>query len=313
MFSIQHVIAIQAAGVMSLASIIIRPMETRSLFEAITFSADIYGRQLPINIYAGDVSEPGATTIEDPFPSHIDNPITLDFLRNAGRSGYLIDARVFRSPLSDLSLSPYNRHLRWLSVVSLPTTVLYILSPALTVTAVVVLGCIQDWWALGVLMTLIISRLIHVGVAVRRSTQDLSMQPTGGKYDLLIRFNQDRWIRLQGTEADLRTVIACQGMRPRFAMERFAIFFGRVLAYLAVALSPNASPVGCWIIVCLVFSSSIIIALRSSFRPCLQTVGRVVHVVGEPMRYEERLSQTTTEGDERGVFVSLRRRGEDVA
>lgn len=162
-------------------------------------------------------------------------------------------------------------------------------------------------------MTLVISRLINLVVAMRRSTQDLSGQAGAGEYDLLIRFSQDRWIRLQGTEVDLRTVVACQGMRPRFAMEGFAVFFGTVSAYLAIALSPNTSPVGCWVIVYLVFSSSIFMALRNSLRPCLQTVGRVVHVVGEPMRYEERLTQTTAGGDERGFFASMRRRGEGVA
>ncbi|KAK0229175.1 hypothetical protein EDD85DRAFT_138137 [Armillaria nabsnona] len=313
----QHVIVVQAAGAMSLASVVIRPMEAHSLFEAITFAADICGRQLPSDIYAGEVSVPGATRIGDPFPSRIDNPTTLDFLRNAGRSGYLIDARVSLSPLFDLNLSPSNRHLRYLSVVGLPATVLHILCPTLTVTAAVFLGCIRDWWALGVLMTLVISRLIDLVVAMRRSTQDLSGEPGVGEYDLLIRLSQDRWIRLRGMEVDLRAVIACQGMRPRSTMEGFTVFIGTVSAYLAVALFPNASPVGCWVIVCLVFSSSIFVALRNSLMPCLQTVGRVVRVVGEPRRYEERLTQGITGGDERGVFASLRpaidvRRGEDV-
>ncbi|PBK92153.1 hypothetical protein ARMGADRAFT_1031067 [Armillaria gallica] len=240
----QHIIAVQAAGAMSLASVVFRPMEAHSLFEAITFAADIYGRQLPSDIYAGEVSVPGTTRIGDPFPSRIDNPTTLDFLRNAGRSGYLIDARVSLSPLFDLSLSPSNRHLRYLSVVGLPATVLDILCPTLTVTAAVFLGCIRDWWTLGVLMTLMISRLINLVVAMRRSTQDLSGQASAGEYDLLIRFNQDRWIRLRGTEIDLRTVVACQGMRPSFAMEGFTVFFGTVSAYLAIALSPQHIPGG---------------------------------------------------------------------
>ncbi len=304
MFDFLHLIAIQAAGAMSLASVVFRPMEANSLFEAITFAADIYSRQLLCDIYAGEVSVPGATKIEDPFPSRIDNPTVLCFFQTIGRSGYVVDAHVFPNPLFDLNLSPYKRYRRYLSVVGLPATVLYILCPTLTVIAVVFLGCIRDWWAFGVLMTLVISRLINLVVATRRSIQDLSGEP-GGKNNLLIRFSQDRWIRLRGAEVDIRTVVARQGLRPRSAMEGFAVCFGTVLALLAVALSPNTSPVGCWFIVCLVFFSSIFMALHNALMPCLETLGLVVRVVGQPTRHEERLTQGNTAGDERGVFVSL--------
>ncbi|PBK70094.1 hypothetical protein ARMSODRAFT_956146 [Armillaria solidipes] len=316
-FLYNHVIAVQAAGAMSLASVVIRPMVAHSLFEAITFAADIYGHQLPSDTYTGEVSVPGATRIGDPFPSCIDNPATLHFLQTIGRSGHIVDARVFPSPLFDLNLSPYERYRQYLSAVGLHATMLYILCPTLTVIAAVFLGCIQDRWAFGVLITLVISRLINLVVARRRSIQNLSGEP-GGKNDLLIRLSQDRWIRLRGTEVDLRTVVARQELRTRSAMEAFAVCFGTVLALLAVALSPNISPVGCWVIVCLVFFSSISMALRNSLMSCLQTLGRVVRVVGQPTRHEERLTQGNTGGDERGVFVSLMpspdvRRGEDVA
>ncbi|PBK92150.1 hypothetical protein ARMGADRAFT_1080936 [Armillaria gallica] len=166
-------------------------------------------------------------------------------------------------------------------------------------------------------MTLVNSSLINLVVTRRRSIQNLSGEP-GGEYDLLIRLSQDRWIRLQGADADLRTVVACQGLRARSAMEGFAVSFGTVSVHLAVALSANISPAGCLVIVCLVLCSSIFMALRNSLNPCLQTMDRVVRVEGRPTRYEERMPQGNTGGSEWGVVVSTMpspdvRRGEEVA
>ncbi|KAK0229173.1 hypothetical protein EDD85DRAFT_851891 [Armillaria nabsnona] len=162
-------------------------------------------------------------------------------------------------------------------------------------------------------MTFVNARMINLVVARRRSIQDLSGEP-GGEYDLLIRLSQDRWIRLRGVEADLRTVVACQGLRVQSGMEGCAVSFGTISVYLAVALSPNISPVGSLVIICLVFFSSIFMALYNSLTSCLQTLNRVVRVEGKPTRYEERISQGNAGGDERGVVVSMMpsRRGEHV-
>ncbi|KAK0229177.1 hypothetical protein EDD85DRAFT_794268 [Armillaria nabsnona] len=126
------------------------------------------------------------------------------------------------------------------------------------------------------------SKMIDLVVARRRSIQDSSGEP-GGECVLLIRLSQDRWIRLRGAEADLRTVVARQGLRPRSAMEGFTIRFRKVSVYLAVALSPNISPVGR-----LVFCSSILMAPRNSLMSCLLTLGRVVRVE-DPTKCEERM------------------------
>ncbi len=302
---------IQASDVVLLARLATSPEEVHSPIDVFSLAFDIHGPQLSSNIYACDVSMPGATRVGDTPPSRIENPATLRFLQNIGRSGYLVNAKVSLSPLPYSRLSPLNRHLHSLFVAGVPATLLYILSPALTVTAAVFLVCIQDLWALGLLMTFVNSRMINFVVARRRSIQDFSGEP-GSEYDLLIRLSQDRWIRFRGAEADLRTVVACQGLHARSGMEGFAVSFGTISVYLAVALSPNISPVGSLVIICLVFCSSIFMALRNSLMPCLQTLNRVVRVEGEPTRYEERISQGNTGEDERGVIVSMipSRRGE---
>ncbi|PBK92139.1 hypothetical protein ARMGADRAFT_967472 [Armillaria gallica] len=304
---------IQASDVVLLARLATSPEEVHSFIDAFSLSFDIHGPQHPSSIYPCDISVPGATRVGDEPPSRIENPATSRFLQTIGRSGYIINAKVSLSPSPYPHLSPLNRHLNSLFVARVLAMLLYILSPTLTVTAAVFLGCIQDLWALGLLMTFVNARMINLAVARRRRIQDLSGEP-GGEYDLLIRLSQDRWIRLRGAEVDLRIVVACQGLRSRSSLEGFAVSFGTISVYLAVALSPNISPAGSLVIICLVFCSSIFMALRNSLTPCLQTLNRVVRVEGEPTRYEERISQGNTGGDERGVVVSMipSRRGEDA-
>ncbi len=302
---------IQASDVVLLAKLATSPEEVHSFIDAFSLAFNMHGPQLPSSIYACDVSVPGATRVGDSPPSHVENPTTSRFLQNIGRSGYLVNAKVSLSSSPYPQLSPLNRHLRSSFVAGVPATLLCILSPTLTVIAAVFLACIQDLWALGLLMTFVNSKMINLVVARHRSVQDLSGEP-GGEYDLLIRLSQDRWIRLQGAEADLRTVVACQGLRVQSGMEGCAVSFGTISVYLAVALSPNVSPVGSLVIIFLVFCSSIFMALYNSLTPCLQTLNRVVRVEGEPTRYEERILQGNTGGDERGVVVSMipSRRGE---
>ncbi|PBK92138.1 hypothetical protein ARMGADRAFT_1013377 [Armillaria gallica] len=304
---------IQASDVVLLARLATSPEEVHSFIDAFSLTFNIHGPQIPSSIYPCDVSVPGATRVGDTPPSHIENPATSHFLQTIGRSGYLVNAKVSLIPLPYSPLSPLDRPLRSLFVAGVPATLLYILCPTLTVTVAIFLGCIQDLWALGLLMTFVNARMINLAVARRRRIQDLSGEP-GGEYDLLIRLSQDRWIRLRGAEADLRTVVACQGLRARSATEGLAVSFGTISVYFAVALSPNISPVGSSVIVCLVFFSSIFMALYNSLTPCLQTLNCVVRVEGEPMRYEERISQGNAGGDERGVIVSMMpsRRGEDA-
>ncbi len=217
---------------------------------------------------------------------------TVSFLQTIGRTGHLVTARVFPNPSHNPSLSPLNRHLQSLFVADVPATLLYLLSPALTVTTAVLLGYIQDWWGLGVLATLVLSRLIHVVVARRiwRSKQRSSL---GKKSDvegaLVIILSQDRWILLQGVEDDLQTVIASRDttVTEQFH-ERIALSFALLPVYIATVFSFYTSTVGRMMITCLLLCSSAILSLSNTLTPCLRLPDCSVCVQGPPKKYNQR-------------------------
>ncbi|PBK70092.1 hypothetical protein ARMSODRAFT_124752 [Armillaria solidipes] len=222
----------------------------------------------------------------------IGNSATVSYLQTIGRSGHLVTARVFPTPAHNPSLSPLNRHLQSLFVADVPATLLYLLAPALTVATAVLLGYSQDWWGLGVLVTLVLSRLINVVVARRiwRSNQRSSLgKKPGVDGALFILCSQDRWILLRGAEDDLQTLIAGQGSRDKSVMERFAVSFAVLSVYVAVALSFLASTMGSMAIACLLLCSSAILGLCNTLTPCLRLPDCSVCVQGLPKKYNQRL------------------------
>ncbi|SJL05061.1 uncharacterized protein ARMOST_08433 [Armillaria ostoyae] len=221
----------------------------------------------------------------------IGNSATLSYLQTIGRSGHLVTARVFPNPSHNPGLSPFNRHLQSLFVADVPATLLYLLAPALTIATALFLGYIQDWWGLGVLVTLVLSRLINVVVARRiwRSNQRSSLgKKSGVDGALFILYSQDRWILLRGAEDDLQTLIAGQGSRDKSVMERFAVSFAVLSVYVAVALSFLASTMGSMVIACLLLCSSAILGLCNTLTPCLRLPDCSVCVQGLPKKYNQR-------------------------
>ncbi|KAK0186069.1 hypothetical protein F5146DRAFT_1005199 [Armillaria mellea] len=190
------------------------------------------------------------------------------------------------------SLSPLDRLLQSLFVADVPLTLLYLLAPALTVATAVFLGYVQDWWGLGVLVTLVLSRLINVVVA-RRIWRSNQRSPLGKTSDaegaLVIILSQDRWILLQGAEDDLQIVIADQGLRDKSAAERFAVSFAALSVYVAVVLSFYTSMVGSMMIASLLLCSSVILSLCNTWTPCLRLPDCSVYVQGLPKKYNQRL------------------------
>ncbi|PBK92152.1 hypothetical protein ARMGADRAFT_179233 [Armillaria gallica] len=222
----------------------------------------------------------------------IGNSVTVSYLQTIGRSGHLVTARVFPNPSHNPSLSPLNRHFQSLFVADVPATLPYLLAPALTVTTAVFLGYIQDWWGLGVLVTLALSRLINVVVARRiwrSNKRSLLEKKSGVDGALFILCSQDRWILLRGAEDDLETLIAGQGSQDKSMMERFAVSFAVLSVYVAVVLSFLASTMGSILIACLLLCSSAILSLSNMLTPCLRLPDCYVCVQGLPKKYNQRL------------------------
>ncbi|KAK0493314.1 hypothetical protein EDD18DRAFT_1320980 [Armillaria luteobubalina] len=223
---------------------------------------------------------------------HVWNSVSVSYLHTIGRSGHLVTARLFPNPPYSSSASSLHRLLQSLFVADVPSTLLYLLAPALTVATAVFLGYIQDWWGLGVLVMLVLSRLLNAFAARRiwRSNQiSLSGKKSSVDGSLFILCSQDRWILLRGAESHLRAFIADQESLNESVTEQFAPPLSVTLVCVAIFLSFLASAVGSITIACLLLCSSAILGLCNTLRPCLRLPDCSVWVQGPPKKYDQRL------------------------
>ncbi|KAK0488373.1 hypothetical protein EDD18DRAFT_1110344 [Armillaria luteobubalina] len=92
---------------------------------------------------------------------------------------------------------------------------LYLLCPILTTVVFALVGSIRDWWAVAVLGTLVLSRMINVLVIKRRVSDSERWKETKemGAGVLLAVLSQDRWVHLRGELPDVKQVTAGQWLR----------------------------------------------------------------------------------------------------
>ncbi|KAK0473931.1 hypothetical protein IW261DRAFT_1502334 [Armillaria novae-zelandiae] len=241
---------------------------------------------------------------------HVWNSATVSYLHSIGRSGHLVTARVL--PHSS-SVSSLNRFLQSLFIANIPSTLLYLLAPALTVVTAVFLGYIQDWWGLGVLVSLVLSRLINAFATMRiwRDNQrSMSGKTSSVDTTLFILCTQNRWILLRGAEKHIRALMADLESLDESMTERFAGPLQVSLVYVAVFLSFLSSIMGSMAIACLLLCSSAILALYSTLRPCLRLPDCSVCVEGVPKKYTQRLDMAkelikTTGRDDWAIGLGL--------
>lgn len=238
----------------------------------------------------------------------IENSAIVSYLQSIGRTGHIVTVRVFPDPIHDTKLPLIHRRIRSFFVTGIPATLLYLLGPTLTVVTVVFLGAIQEWWGLGVLAMLLLSKGITMVIVSRRSTRREMRREPGVEGHRIIFMSQNRWIRLRGMVDDLSTVTTCHLLRNESTLEGLAISLARLLVCLAAALAGNISTVGSLMITCHLLCSSALLASSKFFSPSLRIFDCVMDVEGEPTRYEPRVSDTITE-----VIKEIRSTGTDWA
>ncbi len=281
-------VTFEAAGLVALADLSTVAMRTAltgtaSYLDTLVLAPGMHQQQSADEVNHGETPQAGAMTTGYTF--HIENPATVRYLQTIGRTGHLVTASVSPTPSH---LSRHNRQIQSFIVAGIPATLLYLLCPVLTISVLAILGAMGDWWGFGVLWMLVLARLINVVVIKRRSRGGWKGAYEIGKGDLLILVSQDRWVRLQGSVADLKTVTAGQWLREMSAIESFAAAFATLLVYLSAALAGNASEVGSLLIAGLLLSSVALLGLCNSLTKCLQMYNCVVRVEGEPKRYQQR-------------------------
>lgn len=188
--------------------------------------------------------------------------------------------------------------------------VLYLLSPLLTVAAIVLMVLLQDWWGLGFLLALMLSRLANIWAIKARSKPgavppklptpgDIPSPPpsssssSGGaevmnKFPLSVKrqdsemteytidWGDNRRVILRGQDADLRAVTTEAWLRAKTTLEGYLEAMSKLIVYMVASLSGNLSQAGAVVLMALLLVSAGLLGLSNAHATSLRMHGRRV-------------------------------------
>ncbi|GJE93697.1 hypothetical protein PsYK624_098580 [Phanerochaete sordida] len=287
--AIANRVRLDAAGLVALADLKTIARRTAltgsaSFLDILYIAPGIHCQQQASEINGGEYPLTGA--MHNGWVFRVENPATVSFLQGVGKPGHLTTVRVSSEiPRGPAGLFGQLLHTEfWASV-------LFCLGIAATIVVITLLGVIRDFWALGVLGMLMLSRLVNVSVIKLRQDKNGfkgKLEP-GVQGDLLIILSQDRWVRMEGLVDDLKVVTAGQWLKEPETFESFLISFGTLLVYGSAALAGNSSTIGSLLIALLLLFCAGVLGLSNAVTRSLHMFGRVVSVQPNPVKYGRRL------------------------
>ncbi|KAF3768528.1 hypothetical protein M406DRAFT_232162, partial [Cryphonectria parasitica EP155] len=156
---------------------------------------------------------------------------------------------------------------------------LYLASPALTCVAIVFVVLLADWWALGLILALMLSRILNIAVIKARSrpkpvglpppfTQPpaTSMQPLPPPRptQYTITLNPTTAVILRGLDVDLYALTTTVWLRPKTHAEGYLEAAAKLLVYLVASVSENATQAGNLVLLMLLLASAGLLALSNA-------------------------------------------------
>ncbi|KAL1882046.1 hypothetical protein VTK73DRAFT_2760 [Phialemonium thermophilum] len=253
----------------------------------------------------------------------INNAATRRYIQKIARPGEVVTLNVGMLPQTSryrLKRSSSGMHatiwaddkmpdLGWLS------HLLYLISPVLTVVALVFLGLLRDWWSFGSLLALMLGRVLNIFVIKQRSrpqrhTPDPAPPPAppspgkrkrsaattpeqgiqGRLTEYVVFLGDGRSsVRLRGTTDDLQAITADAWLRSKTPVEGYMEAVAKLLVYLVAALSGNMTQVGSLTFMCLLLVSAGLLALSNAHAKSFRMNGRVAaplsaEEVSKPLR-----------------------------
>ncbi|KAG6002009.1 hypothetical protein E4U21_003577 [Claviceps maximensis] len=173
---------------------------------------------------------------------------------------------------------------------------LYLGSPALTLTAGIFMTLLQDWWGLAFMAALMLSRGLNIwSIKQRASSSPSTAQeedeehedvyaagattPTTAKVKPAphtIDLGNGSCIILRGSDADVRAVTTQVWLRHQTVAESYLEATAKVLVYLVAAFSGNQTQAGSMVLMALLLTSAALLALSNAHASGMEMNGRRV-------------------------------------
>ncbi|EHK47628.1 hypothetical protein TRIATDRAFT_167710, partial [Trichoderma atroviride IMI 206040] len=173
----------------------------------------------------------------------------------------------------------HESHVREVLEMDWVSHVLYLLSPLLTVSAIVFMVLLQDWWGLGFIIALMVSRLANIWAIKERSRPatppaPLTPREDTGMTEYTIDWGQNRRVVLKGLDADLRAVTTETWLRAKTTLEGYLEAMSKLIVYMVASLSGNLSQAGAIVLMALLLVSAGLLGLSNAHSTSLQMHGR---------------------------------------
>lgn len=243
----------------------------------------IHRQQMATELHGAEY--PPTAALTSGYVFRVENPATVLYLQKVGVTGHLVNLVVSNTARPENIWSAW-----WTPNLSSLSKIFYLSVVLLNWVVVVFLILMADWWALAIVLILMLARLGNIAVVRRRSHAGWhGVSEPGTQGDLLILLSQDRWIRMRGSVDDLKAVTSGQWMRDMSFTESSVVAAATLLVYIGAALASNADQSGKIAILALLLVSPGLLVISNKNIKAFQMFGRSIMVDGEPKAYERRL------------------------
>ncbi|KAI1854225.1 hypothetical protein JX265_000630 [Neoarthrinium moseri] len=226
------------------------------------------------------------------------NPATVRYLQKVGRQGEIVTV--------DVGMLPQRQYFRrarqgqrrgqratiWRdsgSDLGWFSHLLYLASPVLTVTAIVFLVLLQEWWGIALLVALMLSRVLNIWVIKQRSQPPKPLPPDPDVSHMLTQYLVDlgngRSVCLRGMADDLQAITTSSWLRTKTHIDGYLEAMAKLIVYVVASFSGNMSQVGNIIFMGLLLITAGLLGLSNAHAKTFQMHGRLAAPTSERLPY----------------------------
>lgn len=173
-----------------------------------------------------------------------------------------IDGKRFRDEKSDSGTHP----LDWLS------HFFYLLSPLLTVSALLFMLLFRDTWAIGLTLALMASRLLNIWAIKNRTEPFLPAARDAIPSEYTVDLGGST-ARLRGLDVDLQALTG-KWLRAQTVIDGYLEALAKVVVYLVAALSANMTQAGSLTLMTLLLTTAMLLGLSNAHAKGIRVGGR---------------------------------------
>lgn len=157
--------------------------------------------------------------------------------------------------------------------------VLYLMSPALTITAFVFMILLREWWGVASLLALMLSRVLNIWVIKQRSKPPVAPPPKPDVSSLLTEYlvdlGQGRSVCLRGVAEDLQAITTTSWLRAKTHLDGYLEAAAKLIVYMVAAFSGNMTQVGSIIFMLLLLITAGLLGLSNAHAKTFRMHGRL--------------------------------------